>query len=254
MNRRGLAVLASSAVLIFAGSAAQASWWNPATWAPVQKTAAWMKGERTDVLVVTGNCLKPRLLAEMIQQRCGAPILLLSPADNGAMRVFYMPSGADAVEIGAAGVAECLKTLSLKKIVVLGDGRYVSEEYVDAVKPFVAADGFIPFVDGDWAGDAKTLSGILGLKGLDTHYARRLQGIDEVLARVAAPQIPVEPVVAPVTPVAPPATEPVAAPVPAAPAAEPVVVPAAVKLEAVPAEPAVAPVAAPAVPEKATAP
>jgi hypothetical protein len=237
MNKRGMAVLAAMVTVSFAGARAMADWDKPSTWPPVKTVASWFKSDHTDVLVVTGNYLKPRLLAEMIQQRNGAPILLFSPAADGGTRVFFMPpGGADAVEIGLAGVPEFVKNLNPKKAVVLGDTRYVPEASQEAVKACVPADGFIPFVDGDWAGNAKTITGLLKLKGLDARYARRLQDIDGVLGpRPATPAI-AEPDVTPA----------------AAPEAEPMVEPAA-PAETAPAEPEVAPTPAAAAPKKAEA-
>ncbi len=240
MNKRGMAVLAAAVTVSFAGVRAMADWDKPSTWPPVKTVASWFQSDSTDVLVVTGNYLKPRLLGEMIQQRNGAPILLFSPAANGGTRVFFMPAKGDAVEIAPADVAEFVKKLNPKKAVVLGDTRYVPEASQDAVKACVPADGFIPFVDGDWANDAKTITGLLKLKGLDARYARRLQDIDNVIgARPAAPaeQAPAEPEVAPA----------------AAPQAEPAVAPAA-PAEQAPAEPEVAPTPAAAPAPKAAEP
>ena len=119
---------------------------------------------------------------------------------------------------------------------MLGDTRYVPEAAQEAVKACVPADGFIPFVDGDWAGNAKTITGLLKLKGLDARYARRLQDIDGVLgARPAAPAI-AEPDVTPA----------------AAPQAEPIVEPAA-PAETAPAEPEVTATPAAPAPKKADA-
>ena len=66
-----------------------AQWYNPMSW-------SWLKGkraQRVEILIVTSNHIKSKLLADLIQYETGQPILLLPTGNETEDMFFLLPTG-----------------------------------------------------------------------------------------------------------------------------------------------------------------
>ena len=207
MSKHGFAMLAA-AMISLAGASASAAW-NPA-----KSVAGWFKSEKQNALLVTGNYLRPKRLAELAQELGGQKILVF--ARDG--RVYLVEDEKVTDAVAKADAAALVAKLAPAKVIVLGGAQYVPQECVESLG--VAAP--VILADSDWAKNGAALAGMLGEKKLKTAYEKCLSDIDEVLQRAPAHfrapvAVPVEPQTSPAVaaPVVP--AEPVVAPAPAAP-------------------------------------
>ncbi|MEA4861892.1 MAG: hypothetical protein AB7F40_08620 [Victivallaceae bacterium] len=153
--------IAVTLLLCVFASAAFAGFWDWAT--PYQ-------GPEKDVitLIITANYQMPRALAEVIQYENRQPILLLPY--RGARGIFFMPGGRkQALEIQADQFAQFICFLNPKHIIILGDNRYVSDDY----RKLLEFNGFSPITfSGDWFKASRDIAKLLRLQNLETNYKR----------------------------------------------------------------------------------
>ncbi len=177
-------------------------------------------------VIFSGNYKSSRLMADLIQNECRQPYILF-PAVDDDTRIFYCPptNKGNSLQIREDRFNEFIRTLNPKRIIVLGDERYVPRRYIEML------DGTIPVVriEGrSWNRVAEELTFLLNLSNLGKDYKRLREQLltDDQLYR---------PVSRPAEPVATPAEAPAAtadAPIvdntaPAADAAAPAEAPAA---------------------------
>ena len=128
------------------------------------------QGPEKDVitLIITANYQMPRALAEVIQYDNRQPILLLPY--RGARGIFFMPgSKKPALEIQADQFAQFVCFLNPKRVIILGDSRYVSEDY----RKLLEFNGFSPVTfSGDWFKVSRDIAKLLRLQNLEANYAR----------------------------------------------------------------------------------
>jgi len=200
-NRRRVA---QTAVCLLAATAlctssARAEFWsklNPLTW--------FSSKSRPHTLIVTGNYTKSRLLAELIQYHNAQPILLISPRADGEGEVLYfLTSDGQATAIEAEKYMEFVDWLAPKRIVFLGDDRYVPPTYVEQVR---ARYPMVCIPSDDWSRNAEAAAKVFGLKKLSKRYSELASRVD-----VARPMPPSE--AAPAAPSPVPAAAPPPAPV-----------------------------------------
>jgi hypothetical protein len=138
-----------------------------------------------DMLIITANYAKPRLLAELVQMKKNHPILLISPEQNGD-QIFYMPEYPDARLIPNDKLIDFLAVLSPKQIVVLGDENYVPTSYVKTIRnryPLVLITG------EDWVKNAKALADTVDYSKLVDLYREYLgQLLDDQIKRAGGGQ------------------------------------------------------------------
>lgn len=121
-----------------------------------------------DSLIVTGNYLRPRLLAELIQWKTKDPILLVS--GNGSQRVFYVSVSRESpLEIDANSYVEFIELLNPRRVVVLGNSEVVPNRTADILQdrfPTVMVTG------SNWGVNAAAAANLFNYKRLNEHYAR----------------------------------------------------------------------------------
>ena len=162
-------------------------------------------------LVITGNYKSPRLLAELIQNESRQPYMLLPDPVNGDGRIYFCPPQSAAMEVKEQYFNDFIRTAGPKRIVILGDERYVPRRYEDML------DKAIPVVritGSNWFRIAQELTFMLNLSHLDRNYRElRTEMIEEQpyrpISRPAKPKTEAETVPAAV---AAPAAEAPAAP------------------------------------------
>lgn len=166
-------------------------------------------------LVVTANYLKPRLLVDLIQYETKQPIMLL-PTQPGGMIFFLPANGAEAQEIDSANFAKFIKFVNPKRILIIGDERFVSDNYVRQIDPNLTV---WRVKNKDWKQVAEDAEDLLRLNNLARDFRRLSDQIDS--GRLYAPGaqamegVPQElpPAMPEEQPVVMPEPEPVAAPI-----------------------------------------
>ena len=122
-----------------------------------------------ETLVVVSNYKSPRLLAELIQNECRAPYLLLPTPDSKDDRIFFCPPRKTAIQIREARLNAFVRFLNPKRIVVIGNDTLVNKRYIDHLDrtiPVVRIDGV------DWYRMAEELNFMLNLSHLASNFKR----------------------------------------------------------------------------------
>ena len=127
---------------------------------------------RVHTMIITGNYKNPRLLAELIQDESRQPYILLpDPRDEVQKICFCPPSRKEGMEIQEKNLNAFIRTAGPKRIIILGDERYVPRRYEAML------DGKIPIVrvtGENWQRIAEELTFMLNLSNLDRNF-RKLQ-------------------------------------------------------------------------------
>lgn len=122
-------------------------------------------------VVITGNYQEPRLMADLIQNETKQPYILLPNALDP--RIFFVPAkNAKAntpIEIAPRDFANFLRTVSPKKILILGDARYVPQQYQDVIDRGLTVERVS---NNNWIELAKTVQDNMNLNNLASDYKR----------------------------------------------------------------------------------
>ena len=156
--------------------------------------APWMSlgpKRKLETLVITGNYKSPRLLAELIQNESRQPYILLPDPSRGDNRIYFCPPKSAALEVRETYFNDFIRTAGPKRIIILGDERYVPrrfEDLLDKAIPVVRVTG------ANWFRIAEELTFMLNLNHLDRNYKRLREtmlddgGIYRPVSRPAAPK------------------------------------------------------------------
>ena len=152
---------------------------------------------RVDSLIITGNYAKSRLLAELVQYRTKQPVLLVSPTREGGMKLYFLPSGLEAMELDGVKYEEFVDFLQPKRIVFLGDEDYLPASYVDALRDQHST----VIVNGkNWQKNADMTARLFRCRLLARDYVLYLRKLNEASATrpagldaAPAPGMPAEP-------------------------------------------------------------
>ena len=120
-----------------------------------------------NTLIVIGNRRKPRLLADLIQAETRQPILSI-PADSDG-KIFFIPVKDTTVEVEFDNLRDFIKYLHPRKILVLGDERYVSNKYLEKIDP---SQTVIRVTNRKWSDIAAAVDRILNLTYIEREYKR----------------------------------------------------------------------------------
>ena len=139
--------------------------------AVVVEAAPWRSlGSKREIhtMIITGNYKMPRLIAELIQDESRQPYILLpDPRDEKQKICFCPPKRNEAMEIQEKYFNDFIRTAGPKRIIILGDDRYVPRRYEDML------DKKIPVfrVTGDsWQRIAEELTFMLNLCRLERNF------------------------------------------------------------------------------------
>ena len=137
------------------------------------EAAPWMSlGAKRQIhtMVITGNYKIPRLLAELIQDESRQPYILLpDPRDEVQKICFCPPIRNEALEIQEKNLNAFIRTAGPRRIIILGDERYVPRRYEEML------DKKIPIfrVTGEnWQRIAEELTFMLNLSRLDRNFRK----------------------------------------------------------------------------------
>ena len=139
----------------------------------VAEAAPWMSlGAKRQIhtIVITGNYKAPRLLAELIQDESRQPYILLpDPRDEVQKICFCPPIRNEALEIQEKNFNAFVRTAGPRRIIILGDERYVPrrfEDMLDKKIPIVRVTG------ENWQRIAEELTFMLNLSRLDRNFRK----------------------------------------------------------------------------------
>ena len=134
--------------------------------------APWFaNGPKRDVvtLVMAGNYKSPRLMAELILYESRQPYLLLPTPESKDQTIIYVQAKGPAYEIPEKSLQQFVQFLNPRRIVVLGDDRYVQPKFVkllDRSIPIVRIEG------DDWNRIAEETTLLLSLSNLSGDYKK----------------------------------------------------------------------------------
>lgn len=150
----------------------------------------FVKKHGADTLIVTGNYVRPRLLAELIQWKTKDPIMLVS--GDGRNRVFYVSVDRERpLEIDTNSYVEFIELLNPRRLVVLGNQEVVPRRVSDILQdrfPTVMVTGT------NWGVNAAAAANLFKYNHLTEHYARYFRtGVGNVVPRAGAGMPPNQP-------------------------------------------------------------
>lgn len=134
-----------------------------ATWNPFQSEGR----VKAHTVILTGNYLQSRILAELAQYYKKQPVLLISPDSDGGSQVFYMPNSTEAKNIPAEEFMDLVNHIAPKRVIVLGGTDYVPRSFVDQIR---AKYSMISLDSTDWSRNAASLGEIFEEKRLKSKF------------------------------------------------------------------------------------
>lgn len=147
-------------------------------------------GRHVTTLVITGNYKRPLALAQLMRAENRQPYLLIPAQESGLKDVFFCPVNdrTPGLKINAKDISRFVRLLNPRKVIVLGDTRYVPESYIPQL------DGRIPIVRvdcDDWNRNAEMLGKMLNLNSLESDYKRIGEKFDRDMLYKPLPAKPV---------------------------------------------------------------
>ena len=128
-------------------------------------------GPKRDIvsLVVTANYEKPRLIAELIQVESRQPFLLLPTRNEG--NIYFCPPThlGNPKFVGRQKLGQIIAFIAPKQIIVLGNERYVPEEYVKELRK--VAPVFVVNTE-NWQQAADMVAPMLNLSKLPRDFSK----------------------------------------------------------------------------------
>lgn len=113
---------------------------------------------RSNTLILSGNYLHSRLLADLAQYYSKQPILLISPDVDGAYQLFYLPSDNTGTSVNADDFMTIVEYVNPKRIVVLGGDDFVPRKFTDLARSKYSV---LILDSDDWSRNAATLGELL---------------------------------------------------------------------------------------------
>ena len=154
---------------VFIAFPSNAAWWNPVSW--FEKKGP----KRAETLVVTGNYVKSRILAELIQVRSDQPILLL-PGKDGSETMFFIAPTDDTLEVKKEDYLRFINFLNPKRVLFLGNELYTPTEYVEPLKDRLP---IWSVTNNDWKTIALSVEELLKIKHLGYDYLVLINQLDD---------------------------------------------------------------------------
>ncbi len=129
-------------------------------------------------LIITGNYVDSRLLAEISQHYSKQPMLVISPDVDGGYQLFFMPAVKQASAISPDEFMDIIKYVNPKRIIVLGNDSFVPVKFIDQARN----DYSIISLDSDnWTKNAAALGELLKIEKLPTLFNEYKKNIDSVI-------------------------------------------------------------------------
>jgi hypothetical protein len=133
------------------------------------------KPRRVETLIVTGNFIKSRILAELVQDEIKQPVLLL-PTGNEDDVCYFLPPKGQALEVEAKDFISFVEFLQPRKVLFLGNAQYAAPAYHDALLQNNVVTWAV--TNDDWEQIANSVGETLKIKNLYFDYLVLLNQID----------------------------------------------------------------------------
>lgn len=134
---------------------------------------------KAETLIIAGNFVYSRLLADLSQYYSKQPILLVSPDVDGTEQLFFMPSDSKVLPMGPDEFMEAVEYVDPKRIIILGGDDYVPRKFIDLAR---AKYSVITLDSDNWSNNAAALGELLKIKKLQAQfdgYKDSLQNVDK---------------------------------------------------------------------------
>jgi len=155
-------------LLVASVTTASALTWNPF------KGAGRVKN--SDLLLV-GNVVPARLLADLAQWYTKQPILLVSPDASGDDRVYYAPAASRATTVEKEKFLEVVDFINPNRVIVIGGKDIVGQEFVDAVGEKYKV---LVLDSGNWGNNASALGELLQVSPLRSKFDEFMANLKKV--------------------------------------------------------------------------
>ena len=133
------------------------------------------KPKRVETLIVTGNFIKSRILAELVQDESKQPVLLL-PTGNEDDVCYYLPPKGQAQEIESKDFISFVEFLQPRKVLFLGNAQYASPDFHKALLDNDVVTWAV--TNDDWEQIANSVGETMKIKNLYFDYLVLLNQID----------------------------------------------------------------------------
>ena len=134
-----------------------------ATWNPFQHEGR----VKAHTIILTGNYVKARILAELAQYYTKQPVLLIAQDSDSSYQVYYLPNTSEARNYKADEFMELVTFINPKRVILLGGSDFVPQSFTDQVK---AKYSLISLDSSDWSKNAASLGEILEIKRLQSQF------------------------------------------------------------------------------------
>jgi hypothetical protein len=150
----------------------------------IMGATGFFQPKSTDILIVTGNYVESRLLAEVAQYYNKHPVLLYSP-EEGNKGTFYL-MGAKSKDAFVVKEKEfndlVFTTLMPKTIIFLGDSKYIPQRFSDRLRARNQVK-VLRIESGNWQTNAEALSKELQTSRIAWTYKTKLKEVLDAVAR-----------------------------------------------------------------------
>lgn len=161
-------VCAGLASLMLMVTVCQAKWFNPVSWFNANPD------KKYETVIVTGNYVQSRVLAELVQHHTDHPVLLL-PTGKETDRMFFLGPEGKAIEVKQENYVWLINYIRPKTVLFLGDTSYAPTEYIDRLKSSAAT---CVYNNSNWEQIAVSVGKLLNVKTLAKEYRQLLGQLD----------------------------------------------------------------------------
>ena len=153
--------------------------WNPNDWFEKKSN------RNGKFLIITGNYLKSRILAELIQHDTGQPILLLPTPDHP--ETFYaLSSKGNSLKIEGEHYENFVSVLQVDHVLFIGNEAYTPKEFRDRLLNRLT---IWSIEDNDWLNIARSIGMTLSLSNLSKNYQTMLSEVKKQQLALSAEKI-----------------------------------------------------------------
>lgn len=146
---------------------------HAATWNPFKSNGR----VKASTLLLAGNYVDSRLLAELAQYYSKQPVVMVSPDVDGGEQLFFMPAVNEATPVSPDEFMDIVTYVNPRRIVVLGGNDFVPRKYVDLARGKFQV---ITLDSSNWADNAASLGEILNRAKLRQQFEEYKANLNQI--------------------------------------------------------------------------
>lgn len=127
-------------------------------------------------LIIAGNFVESRLLAELSQYYSKQPMLVVSPDVDGGYQLFFMPAVNQASPVSPDEFMDIVKYVNPKRIIVLGNESFVPAKFIDQTR---SSYSVVSLDSDNWSKNAATMGELLKIKKLQALFDEYKKNMEE---------------------------------------------------------------------------